>query len=224
MTVVDFFLVIDCWAALKYTHSWMKSSTKINETDVTPLKLLVVWTIMLIPRGLWLSSFVWNREIYITNKKKNNGRKSHSLKSHHALLIKLVSFFFFTLYLQLFQTSRSPGPESRAKGPKVVVAKPGSYHRPARATGPVIGGHRYWQSQMLQSDSSQQTRSGRSPRRHSPSNRKTDSATPQQQQLPATSQPGLLGLPFSKLNHLKHLRARGATSQKKASQSNKAAR
>lgn len=176
-------------------------------------------------RCLSLSSFVWNREIYITNKKKQ-WQKKHSLKSHHALLIQLV-FFFLILYLQLFQTSRSPGPESRAKGPKVVIAKPGSYHRPARAAGPVIGGHRYWQSQMLHSDSPQlrgETRSGRSPRRHSPSYRKTDSAAQQQQQPPATSQPGLLGLPFSKLNHLKHLRTRGATSQKKTSQSNKPAR
>lgn len=134
--------------------------------------------------------------------------------------------FFYTVSLQLFQTSRSPGPDSRAKGPKVVIAKPGSYHRPARASGPVIGGHRYWQSQMLQSDSSQlqgESRSGRSPRRHSPSYRKTDSTAPQQQP-PASSQLGLLGLPFAKLSHLKHLRARGATSQKKASQSNKPAR
>lgn len=177
-------------------------------------------------RGLSLSTFVWNREIYITNKKKRTiAKKKHSLKSHHALLIQLV-LFFFILYLQLFQTSRSPGPDSRAKGPKVVVAKPGSYHRPTRAAGPVIGGHRYWQSQMLQSNSSQlrtETRSGRSPRRHSPSYRKTDSAA-QQQPPPGTTQPGLLGLPFSKLNHLKHLRSRGATSQKKASQSNKPAR
>lgn len=121
---------------------------------------------------------------------------------------------------QLFQTS---SPDARVKGPKVVVAKPGSFHRPSRAAGPVIGGHRYWQSQMLQTDSSQlrgETRSGRSPRRHSPSYRKMDPPAAQQQS--PTSQ--LLGIQFPKLNHLKHSRARGATSQKKASQTNKPAR
>ncbi|KAI3352492.1 hypothetical protein L3Q82_005439 [Scortum barcoo] len=124
---------------------------------------------------------------------------------------------------QLFQTSKSPGRDARLRGAKVVIAKPGSYHRPTRAAGPVIGGHRYWQGQMLQPDSAQllvHTRSGRSPRRHSPGYRKTDSASPQ---LP-TNPSGLLGVSFSKLNSLKHLRARGGASQKKPSQINKPAR
>lgn len=132
-------------------------------------------------------------------------------------------FSFFYTYIQLFQTF---SPDARAKGPKVVVAKPGSFHRPARAAGPVIGGHRYWQGQMLHSDSSHlrpETRSGRSPRRHSPSYRKMDPAAAlqqQQQQLPASQLQGLQ----LKHNHLKHSRARGATSQKKPFQTNKPSR
>uniref|UniRef100_UPI0037E79D66 protein FAM83G n=1 Tax=Semicossyphus pulcher TaxID=241346 RepID=UPI0037E79D66 len=121
---------------------------------------------------------------------------------------------------QLFQTSRSPGRDGRLTGAKVVLAKPGSYHRPTRAAGPVIGGHRYWHGQTLHSDSSQlhaETRSSRSPRRHSPGYRKTDHNSPQ----PPANPTGLLGVSFSKLNNLKHLRARGGAPQKKMSQNNK---
>ncbi|XP_029000925.1 protein FAM83G [Betta splendens] len=121
---------------------------------------------------------------------------------------------------QLFQASRSPGRDARLRGPKVIIAKPGSYHRPSRAAVPVIGGHRYWQGQMLQPDSAkQQSRSGRSPRRHSPGYRKPDHAEPQ-----PTNPSGLLGVSLSKLNNFRLLRARGGASQKKAPQSNKAAR
>lgn len=120
---------------------------------------------------------------------------------------------------QLFQSSRSPG------RPNVIVAKPGSYHRPTHTAAPVIGGHRYWQqTQMLLPDSvrpNSQTRSGRSPRRHSPSYRKG----PQQpSDQPPTNPPGLLGMSFSKLSNLKHLKARAGASQKKVPQMNKANR
>lgn len=121
---------------------------------------------------------------------------------------------------QLFQSSRSPGRDARLKGAKNV--KPGSFDRPTQAAGPVIGGHRYWQGQTLQPDSSQlrtQTRSGRSPRRHSPGYRKMDHTSPQ----PPGNPPGLLGVSFSKLNNLKHLRGRGGA-PKKVLQSSKAAR
>uniref|UniRef100_UPI003AAAB21C uncharacterized protein fam83gb n=1 Tax=Centroberyx gerrardi TaxID=166262 RepID=UPI003AAAB21C len=124
---------------------------------------------------------------------------------------------------QLFQASRSPGREGRLRGAKVVIAKPGSYHRPARASGPVIGGHRYWQGQVLQPDTGQMhldVRSSRSPRRHSPGYRKMDHASSQ----PPANPTGVLGVPFSKLTSLRHLRARGGASQKKVSNSNKAVR
>ncbi len=127
------------------------------------------------------------------------------------------------LLVQLFQTSRSPGRDVRQKGAKVVIAKPGSFHRPTRAAGPVIGGHRYWQGQMLQPNSADargETRSGRSPRRHSPANRQIDNSSAQ---LPANPS-GLFGVSFSKLNNLKHLRARGSVPQKKAPQNKEAAR
>ncbi|KAJ0033575.1 hypothetical protein NQD34_000682 [Periophthalmus magnuspinnatus] len=116
---------------------------------------------------------------------------------------------------QLFEPSRSPGQA------KVIIAKPGAHHRPSRAVAPVIGGHRYWQSQMLPPDPGQptsQTRSGRSPRRHSPSYRKGQQPSDQLSANPA----GLLGVPFSKLSNLKHLKARAGVSQKKVPQMNKA--
>ncbi|KAK2817276.1 hypothetical protein Q5P01_025467 [Channa striata] len=125
---------------------------------------------------------------------------------------------------QLLQTSRSPGRDARLQGAKVIIAKPGSYHRPTRAAVPVIGGHRYWQGQMLHPDSAQirlEPRSGRSPRRHSPGYRKADHTSPQ----PAANPSGLLGVSFSKLSNFKHLRARGGGApQKKATQNNKASR
>lgn len=124
---------------------------------------------------------------------------------------------------QLFRTSRSPARDARMRPPKVVIAKPGTFHRPARAAAPVIGGHRYWQSQMLQTDSGQvrkEGRSGRSPRRPSPGNRKTDHASPQ----PPPNQSGLLGVSFSKLSNFRNLRARGGASQKKAPQNMKGSR
>uniref|UniRef100_A0A8C6TJ93 Si:dkeyp-9d4.4 n=1 Tax=Neogobius melanostomus TaxID=47308 RepID=A0A8C6TJ93_9GOBI len=114
---------------------------------------------------------------------------------------------------QLFQSSRSPG---RAK---VVIAKPGAFHRPSRAGAPVIGGNRYWQTQLLRPDSAQpssQMRSGRSPRRHSPGNKKGHQPSMQAPANPA----GLLGVPFSKLGSLKHLKARAGASQKKVPQMN----
>ncbi|XP_040001812.1 protein FAM83G-like [Xiphias gladius] len=124
---------------------------------------------------------------------------------------------------QLFQTSRSPGRDVRLRGPKVIIAKPGSYHRPTRAAGPVIGGHRYWQGQTLHSDSAQlrtETRSSRSPRRHSPGYRKTEHGSPQ----PPANSSGLLGISLTKLSNIKNLKARGGLSQKKVSQNNKATR
>ncbi|XP_059199261.1 protein FAM83G [Centropristis striata] len=125
---------------------------------------------------------------------------------------------------QLFHNSKSPGRDARQRGPKVIIAKPGSYHRPTRAAVPVIGGHRYWQGQTLQPESAQrrvETRSGRSPRRHSPGYGKTtDRASPQ----PPANQSGLLGLSFAKLGNFRHLRSRGGAPQKKASQNNSANR
>ncbi|CAG5928699.1 unnamed protein product [Menidia menidia] len=116
---------------------------------------------------------------------------------------------------QLFQTSRSPARDERLKGPKVIIAKPGSYHRPSRAAGLVVGGHRYWQGQTLHPDSAH-LRSGRSPRRHSPGSRKVDHSSPQLSSDPS----GLFGASLSKFSNFRNFRTRGGTSQKKGSQNN----
>lgn len=121
---------------------------------------------------------------------------------------------------QIGQTSRSPARDARLRGPKVILAKPGSYHRPPRAAGLVIGGHRYWQGHLVPPDATHmrvEARSGRSPRRHSPGYRKT---SPQ----PAADQMGLFGVSLSKLSSFKNLKGRAGTSPKKASQTNKAPR
>uniref|UniRef100_A0A3P9KTP2 Si:dkeyp-9d4.4 n=1 Tax=Oryzias latipes TaxID=8090 RepID=A0A3P9KTP2_ORYLA len=124
---------------------------------------------------------------------------------------------------ELFQTSRSPGRDARLKGPKVIIAKPGSFHRPSRAAVPVIGGYRYWQGQTGQSDSNHlrvEGRSGRSPRRHSPGYRKAERTS----QDPDAEPSGFFGVSLSKLGNFRNLRARGGASQKKVSQNNKAVR
>ncbi|CAL8271712.1 unnamed protein product [Gadus morhua 'NCC'] len=115
---------------------------------------------------------------------------------------------------QLFQSSRSPG-----RGPKVIVAKPGSHHRPGNSSTRVIGGHRYWQGlgQQMHVDSDR-ARASRSPRRHSPGYRKEGNAGSTAQPTPSNPT-GILGVSFSKLGHLKHLKTRAGGLQKKASYS-----
>lgn len=124
---------------------------------------------------------------------------------------------------QLFQTSRSPARDMRPRGHKVIIAKPGSYHRPSHTVGLVIGGHRYWQGQTAPTSSSHlrvETRSGRSPRRRSPGYRKTDRASPQ----PPANLSGFLGVPLAKLSSFRNLKMRGGANQKKVPQNNKAVR
>uniref|UniRef100_A0A8C1UIF9 Si:dkeyp-9d4.4 n=1 Tax=Cyprinus carpio TaxID=7962 RepID=A0A8C1UIF9_CYPCA len=68
--------------------------------------------------------------------------------------------------------SRSPVRDTCSRA-KVVIAKPGVFHRPPKSSGHVIGGYRYWQGKAyadLPSNGSGQqnlNRSGRSPRRQS---------------------------------------------------------
>ncbi|XP_017263205.1 protein FAM83G [Kryptolebias marmoratus] len=125
---------------------------------------------------------------------------------------------------QLFPASRSPARDARLRGQKVIIAKPGSYHRPPRTAGLVIGGHRYWQGQKAAPPESAQlrveTRSGRSPRRHSPGYRKAGHASPQ----PPADPSGFLGVSLSKLSNFRNLKMRGGANQKKVPQNNKAVR
>nr|XP_057922029.1 protein FAM83G [Doryrhamphus excisus] len=126
-------------------------------------------------------------------------------------------------FRQLFPMSRSPGRDARQRGPKVIISKPGSFHRPHRAAGPVIGGHRYWQGHTLQPEANlarAEIRSGRSPQRHSLSYGK---ATHTSSQSSGTTPSGL-GASLSKMNSFRHMRMRGGVSQKKVSQNNKATR
>ncbi|KAG7315579.1 hypothetical protein KOW79_020445 [Hemibagrus wyckioides] len=102
-------------------------------------------------------------------------------------------------------------PYNRAK---VVIAKPGVYHRPPKSSTRVIGGHRYWQGKlsMPQHDVGRPSRSpnrrippgglktSQSPTQrishtHSPSPRRNDTQMP-------------LGIHISKLSSLRHLRER----------------
>ncbi|XP_036413276.1 protein FAM83G [Colossoma macropomum] len=70
--------------------------------------------------------------------------------------------------------SRSPVREqSYYNRAKVVIAKPGVFHRPPKSSAHVIGGHRYWQGKLYGPERPQNrlsqpeaNRTGRSPRRH----------------------------------------------------------
>uniref|UniRef100_A0A3B1IYW9 Family with sequence similarity 83 member G n=1 Tax=Astyanax mexicanus TaxID=7994 RepID=A0A3B1IYW9_ASTMX len=74
---------------------------------------------------------------------------------------------------KMFQAvSRSPVREAYSRA-KVVIAKPGVYHRPPKSNAHVIGGHRYWQGKLNGPERPQNrapqpnaNRTGRSPRRH----------------------------------------------------------
>lgn len=145
-------------------------------------------------------------------KRKEDEKKSKFLGFHH------ISSHLSPPPPQLFSSARSPGRHGQTKGAKVVITKPGSFHRPTQVSGPVIGGHRYWRAASPQMRS--ETRSGRSPRRHSPAYRNAEHTSPQ---APGNTS-GLLGISLSKVGNLKYLKARGGASQKKASQNTKGAR
>ncbi|TRY64399.1 hypothetical protein DNTS_017096 [Danionella cerebrum] len=118
---------------------------------------------------------------------------------------------------------------------KVVIAKPGAFHRSTKTSGPLIGGHRFWQGKMygseLPSGQKNLNRSGRSPRRQipaftiealRPSQSSSQRLLHSQSLSPArqashtkalsphrrveTCMP--LGIPFSKLASLKHLKGK----------------
>ncbi|MBN3325681.1 FA83G protein, partial [Atractosteus spatula] len=79
------------------------------------------------------------------------------------------------------------------RGPvKVVIAKPGCYHRPAKAAAPVIGGHKYWHSKTGPGHLSPQ---GRSAPNGLPPSQADSSRTP-------------FGISLAKLAQIKHLRGR----------------
>ncbi|KAJ8363975.1 hypothetical protein SKAU_G00128060 [Synaphobranchus kaupii] len=116
--------------------------------------------------------------------------------------------------------------ESRGRGPaKVVIAKPGSFHRPRKAAALVIGGHKYWQGKLLNPDKlparhgspnrlsrmqHANAQSGRSPVRHS---------SPHRTQAPHTlgDSQNPFGISFAKLSQVKLLKGKisGSSLQKK---------
>ncbi|MGH0117031.1 UNVERIFIED_CONTAM: hypothetical protein FKN15_024976 [Acipenser sinensis] len=103
---------------------------------------------------------------------------------------------------QMYQMSDS---ENRlARGPvKVVIAKPGRYHRPTKRTAPVIGGHKYWQGKAY---SSAKMGPGFS-LSHVKSN--SGHSSPNgliQDRVPVDSSRTPFGISFSKLSQIKHLR------------------
>ncbi|XP_071032065.1 protein FAM83G-like [Oncorhynchus clarkii lewisi] len=119
---------------------------------------------------------------------------------------------------QLFQSSRSPGRDGRQSGrAKVVIAKPGSVHRSPLASCPAIGGHRYLQGQSLQPSD---TRSSRSPRRHSPAYKGAGLSPGHASPRRASNPAGAMGVSFSKLTN-QLLRGRYIAPQTKASLDNK---
>ncbi|XP_026993748.2 protein FAM83G [Tachysurus fulvidraco] len=97
---------------------------------------------------------------------------------------------------------------------KVVIAKPGVYHRPPKSSTRVIGGHRYWQGKLATTQHDV-GRSSRSPCRSIPSGGLKTSQSPTQRISHAhspsprrkeTQMP--LGIHISKLSSLQHLRGR----------------
>ncbi|KAG7491958.1 hypothetical protein MATL_G00009170 [Megalops atlanticus] len=140
---------------------------------------------------------------------------------------------------KLYQTSsRSPAStirgewEGQGRGTaKVVLAKPGCYHRPAKAAGPVIGGHKYWQGKLFSQDKSSSgrcspnrlaqmqlanSRTGRSPSRHSSTYRQSQGqsgrpghhCSPQRPHATQGDSQAPFGISFAKLSQFKHLKGK----------------
>ncbi|XP_072772444.1 uncharacterized protein fam83gb isoform X2 [Nerophis lumbriciformis] len=154
-------------------------------------------------------------------RKAKQAEDGGSVLIHQSQRLRKQGHFSPHRRMPLFQMSRSPGRDGRPRGPKVVIAKPGSYHRPQRAAGPVIGGHRYWQAQRLHPDpalAGPGARSGRSPQRPGLGFKKTAHTS---SQSPGASPSGAA---HSKMNSFRLLKARGAAVQKKSSQTSKASR
>ncbi|XP_076846183.1 uncharacterized protein fam83gb [Brachyhypopomus gauderio] len=73
---------------------------------------------------------------------------------------------------KLYQPLSRPPAHEAFNRPKVVIAKPGVFHRPPKSSAHVIGGHKYWQGKLYTSARQPNTaappntaRTGRSPRR-----------------------------------------------------------
>ncbi|KAM9454690.1 protein FAM83G [Clarias gariepinus] len=114
---------------------------------------------------------------------------------------------------QPFEISSTRETYSRAK---VVIAKPGVYHRPPKSNTRVIGGHRYWQGKLGMTQTGHDPgRLSRSPCRkmppaglktsQSPTQRvsHTHSPSPRRNETPMP-----LGINISKLSSLRNLRGR----------------
>lgn len=139
---------------------------------------------------------------------------------------------------KLYKTvSRSPVRDTYSRA-KLVIGKPGGFHRHPKSSDHLIGGHRYWQGKMYAPEppsngSGQQNlhRSGRSPRRQNPGcriERLQTSQTPAQRLMHTqTLSPARrvsqtkslsphrrvetrtpLGIPLSKYASFKHLKAK----------------
>lgn len=135
----------------------------------------------------------------------------------------------FALPSQVYQPIEISSFREAYNRAKVVIAKPGVYHRPPKSSAHVIGGHRYWQCKLstMQPEASRPSRSpcrripptglktSQSPTQrvshtHSPSPRRNQTHTP-------------LGIHISKLSSLRNLRGRvpGATGDKKGAHTHK---
>ncbi|XP_064178672.1 protein FAM83G [Anguilla rostrata] len=107
---------------------------------------------------------------------------------------------------------------------KVVIAKPGSFHRPRKTAGLVIGGHKYWQGKLLNQDKFPARHSspsrlahmqpGQSRPSHSPSRHSSPHRT---EALPTLASQTPFGISFAKLSQVKHLKGKisGSPLQKK---------
>ncbi|MCI4393500.1 hypothetical protein PGIGA_G00158170 [Pangasianodon gigas] len=112
---------------------------------------------------------------------------------------------------------------------KVVIAKPGVFHRPPKSSARVIGGHRYWQGKLgtTQPDAG---RTSRSPcRRIPPGGLKTSQSSTQRVSHTNSPSPRRnetqmpLGIHISKLSSLRNLRGRvpGVMGDKKVTHGHK---
>lgn len=120
----------------------------------------------------------------------------------------------FPLPSQVYHPMEIPSMREPYNRAKVVIAKPGVYHRPPKSSTRVIGGHRYWQGK-LSTPQHDVGRASRSPNRRIPPGGLKTSQSPTQR-LSHTHSPSPrrndtqmpLGIHISKLSSLRHLKER----------------
>lgn len=141
----------------------------------------------------------------------------------------VIIYTTFPLPSQAYQPLEISSMREAFNRSKVVIAKPGVYHRPPKSSAHVIGGHRYWQGKLATTQPDAGRPSCSPCRRIPPRGLKTSQSATQRVSHTHSTSPRRnetqmpLGIHISKLASLRNLRGRvpGVIGDKKVTQGHK---